>query len=123
MYIVIALIALIVVYIIWRRAMDSKLFINISASELETMIKDKEYQLVDVREVSEYKSGHIKSAINIPLRTIQKNLSRLKKDKKIVVICASGSRSKAAARQLAVAGYQVYNLQRGMSSWQGAVKK
>ena len=57
--------------------------------------------IVDVRTVGEYKSGHIKNSINIPLDSLSQHLNRFPdKNKAIVVCCASGMRSGAAKRLL-----------------------
>ncbi len=67
--------------------------------------------IVDVRESSEFRSGHIKRAINVPLNSISKIGTKASKDKDIIVYCQSGSRSSVAARQLKSMGYsKVYDL-------------
>jgi len=48
--------------------------------------------IVDVRTPAEYKSGHIKGSLNLPLDSLGKNLSKLKKDKFVICCCASGMR-------------------------------
>lgn len=35
--------------------------------------------IVDVRTEREFKSGHVRGSVNIPLDTLQKNMARLKK--------------------------------------------
>lgn len=66
--------------------------------------------LVDVRTPAEFKDGHIKGAINLPLQTLGSNMNKLKKDQVIITCCRSGSRSGMARRQLQAAGFtQVYN--------------
>ena len=66
--------------------------------------------VLDVRTVSEYRSGHPKGAFNIPLPEINKNLTKIKKyNKPIVTCCASGRRSGIAAQQLKNAGIEAYN--------------
>jgi len=66
--------------------------------------------IVDVRQPSEYHSGHIKGAVNVPLDNISKITKMVKKDTEVIVYCLSGSRSGSAARQLKSMGYKVYNL-------------
>ncbi len=67
-------------------------------------------QLVDVRTSSEFKSGHLKNSINIPVDTIRNNLSKLDKNKPIIVFCASGMRSASALNVLKANGFvEVYN--------------
>ncbi len=61
--------------------------------------------LVDVRTEAEYGGGAAKGAINVPLHQLQAKLKRIPKDRPVVVYCASGARSAAAARILKGAGY------------------
>ena len=66
--------------------------------------------VIDVRSKAEFQSGHIRHSINIPLETLQKNLSKLKKDCCIICCCASGIRSASAKNILQSNGYtKVYN--------------
>ena len=61
--------------------------------------------LVDVRDESEYKEGHIPTAINIPAETFALKSDVLPKEKKIVVYCNTGSRSYLAYRKLIKLAY------------------
>jgi len=66
--------------------------------------------IVDVRTPAEYKDGHLKGAINLPLQTLGNNLNKLKKDQVIITCCRSGSRSGMAKRMLKANGFeQVHN--------------
>ena len=67
--------------------------------------------ILDVRSASEYASGHIKGAINIPVDQLANKLQQLKdKDKPIITCCASGMRSASAKNILVGKGYtQVHN--------------
>jgi len=66
--------------------------------------------IIDVRTVEEYKNGHIKNSINIPLDKLPNNLSKLKKDKPIITCCASGMRSASAKNILKSNGFsEVHN--------------
>lgn len=77
--------------------------------------------IVDVRTSGEFSSGHIKSAINIPVDQLRSNLNKLKnKDQVLITCCASGMRSASARSILMEAGYtQVYN----GGSWNGLLNK
>ncbi len=69
-------------------------------------------RVIDVRSIGEYKSGHFKSAINIPHTEILKGIKKAKlgKDSPLILYCASGARSAAAISTLKSEGYtQVYN--------------
>ena len=76
--------------------------------------------VLDVREPVEYRSGHIAGARLIPLGEVPRRLNEIPRDREIILICASGHRSLAAARTLVPAGYKVLNLQGGMLAWQRA---
>jgi rhodanese-related sulfurtransferase len=76
-------------------------------AELSRLIREhnNDFVLVDVRDESEYKEGHIPSAINIPAETFALNSEALPKEKKIVVYCNTGSRSYMAYRKLIKLAY------------------
>lgn len=79
------------------------------SSSLEEILKEGNYIIVDVRTKEEYEELHIKEAINIPYDEINENTS-LDKDKKILVYCKSGNRSKIAYDTLTNLGYDVIDL-------------
>ncbi|MDO8121693.1 rhodanese-like domain-containing protein [Isoptericola sp. b490] len=82
-------------------------------------------QLVDVREQSEWRSGHAPQARHIPMGRLTNDARRLKQDVPVVVMCASGSRSRTAAAQLRSMGYQATSLSGGLAAWRmagGAVR-
>lgn len=87
-------------------------FQEITGQEVESKLKDENFVIVDVRTPGEYNSGHVEGALNIVLDDILKDPNVLKKyeNKKIIVYCRSGNRSKTAARKLIQSGYkEVYN--------------
>jgi phage shock protein E len=63
--------------------------------------------IVDVRTASEYANKHFEGAINIPVDVISNKLEKIgPKDKPVIVYCATGNRSAAAANTLKAAGYE-----------------
>jgi rhodanese-related sulfurtransferase len=91
---------------------------SIDAVAAQTKLNEKPRPLVlDVREPSEYAAGHIAGSTLIPLHQLSNRMSELPKDREIICVCASGSRSSSAARRLASEGYTVLNLSGGMSRW------
>ncbi len=76
--------------------------------------------LLDVREPDEFRQAHIQGATLIPLGSLQASLARLPKNREILVICASGSRSGSATKSLIAAGYQALNVRGGMGNWMRA---
>ncbi|NOT51330.1 MAG: rhodanese-like domain-containing protein [Chitinophagaceae bacterium] len=66
--------------------------------------------IIDVRSPDEFRSGHIKGSINIPLHSITKETARIRKmNKPVITCCLSGGRSSVAKRMLTQAGIEVYN--------------
>lgn len=87
---------------------------------LAEKLANRSVYVLDVRQPSEWRQGHIRSSQNLPLLQLKRRLATLPRDKTIVTVCASGHRSSAAARTLRRAGYQVENLQGGMRAWTNA---
>jgi uncharacterized protein len=80
-----------------------------------------DFLVVDVREVNEFKEGHVAIAKNVPLSQLEKRLSEIPKDKKIYIICRSGRRSKLALKILRQQGYKnARAIRGGMLAWQMA---
>lgn len=78
-------------------------------SNIEQLLKSGAI-IVDVRTEREFIGGHVRGAVNIPLDKLQKNISRLKKNKPIITCCASGIRSATAKKILINSGFsEVYN--------------
>jgi rhodanese-related sulfurtransferase len=65
--------------------------------------------IIDVRSPAEFKGGHIKGSVNIPLKSLEASLSKVPKNKAIITCCASGMRSGSAKSLLKAAGYDVHN--------------
>lgn len=79
-----------------------------SKVDLKELVKNGAV-IVDVRTPAEFQNGHIKGAINIPLQSLEKNFTKLKKDKAVITCCASGMRSSSAKSILKSKGYDVHN--------------
>ncbi|MBO5859297.1 MAG: rhodanese-like domain-containing protein [Clostridia bacterium] len=73
----------------------------------EIMLTESDYIILDVREETEYKEGHIHSAVLLPDYEVIERASEVlpDKDKMILVYCRSGRRSKNASAELAALGY------------------
>ena len=94
---------------------------TITVTELFEKLKNAKRPLIlDVRQPDEFRSGHISGAKLVPLGNLKNSLTDLPKQREIVCVCASGNRSRSAARMLVSEGFQVLNMQGGMSAWQQA---
>lgn len=94
---------------------------EVSVDQFEQEVKQPAIQLLDVRTAGEYRSGHIKSALqaswNDP-KEFAERTAALNKQQPVYVYCLSGPRSKAAAEWLLANGFiQVVELKGGFSNW------
>jgi len=82
---------------------------NSTKFDIQKLMSENEYTIIDVRTKEEYEEQHIVEAINIPYDEINDE-TKLDKDKIILVYCQSGNRSKVAFTKLTNLGYTVYDL-------------
>jgi phage shock protein E len=77
----------------------------ISSSKAKELIK-KGAIVIDVRTKTEWNIGHYKKALHIPVSEInEKNLSKLNKNKTIVVYCNTGQRARKASEEIKKLGF------------------
>lgn len=99
--------------------MNRENFQTISHEQAKHMMEQQPVTILDVREPSEYASGHIEGAQNLPLgsvrRTAASELPDL--DTVLLVYCRSGARAATACAILSDLGYQhIYNFG-GIVQW------
>jgi len=93
---------------------------QVTVAQLKEQMAAGDLQIVDVRRPGEYVNGHVPSALNAPLASLDKSLGPLplKKDKLTAVICAGGYRSSAAASLLQKQGFSnLLNVSGGTGAW------
>lgn len=94
-------------------------YVNVTVSQAKVMI-DTESALVilDVRNQSEYDTGHIRNAKLIPVWNLTQNLDELNQTDEILVYCSAGVRSANASSILDSNGFlHVYNMFEGINGW------
>ena len=98
----------------------------LNASDFEKKLQaTKDKIVLDVRTKSEYDQGHLVSAtlIDYYKSDFKQQLSKLDKNKSVLVYCKGGGRSGSAAQVLTDLGFKlVYDLQGGITSWSRAGK-
>ena len=80
-------------------------------------------QVLDVRTADEFRSGHLKNALQanwLNKAEFNERTQHLDKNKPVYIYCLSGGRSAAAAEALRAEGYNVTNLQGGTGAWRNA---
>lgn len=95
---------------------------TLPASEYASSLKQAgSSTLLDVRTQDEYTSGHLKGAVCLDWRnaeTFSKAAETLNRNNTIYVYCRTGVRSGEAAKFLSERGFNVINLQGGITAWQ-----
>lgn len=100
---------------------------DISIDESKKLINDGEVTLIlDVRNEDEFAEGHLKNAIQIPVKELKENLSDIEKfkDELVLVYSRSGKRSAEAVDILKENGFKnLVHMKDGISKWDGEVEK
>lgn len=103
-----------------RASDDGVLRPTVDATTAVQLVRDGA-TLLDVRERDEWRAGHAPQAVHVPLADVPSAAPRRLKDgATVVVVCASGMRSRTAARQLRSLGYAATSLSGGLGAWQAA---
>jgi rhodanese-related sulfurtransferase len=98
---------------------------DLSVPEFEKVIGQTNVQLLDVRTVGEYHSGHLTNALLADWtneKEFKESVQALDKTKPIYTYCLSGARSNAATQWLRQNGFTAYNLSGGINAWKNADK-
>lgn len=86
-----------------------------------TKMNSDDVMVVDVRDPHDFIKGHVEDALNVPLGKLEEQLTTLEtyKNKDVLVVCQSGTRTSAACKILAKAGFEkLLSLKGGMQSWE-----
>jgi len=99
---------------------NSSIELTTNAIKFSQAIATPGAQILDVRTATEYQSGHIANALQanwLDPKEFKNRTQHLDKSKTIYIYCQSGGRSASAQEALMQAGFQVVNLEGGMSNW------
>ncbi len=77
-------------------------------------------QLVDVRSIGEYASGHVPGTFNLPLEEVESRLDDVRSTEPVVLICQSGRRAAICAERLSGHRTEVLVLEGGTAAWSAA---
>lgn len=98
-------------------------FRDLSPQDAIQLMNKQDAIVLDVRDESEFKAGHIVNARNYPVALIDTKLSELtaEKERPVLIYCKSGQRSARAGALLNKQGFtNVYKLAGGMMAWENA---
>ena len=91
---------------------------EITFNDFYQLYQNEQLSLVDVREVEEFQTLHLEGAQNLPLSQLADIYDQLDNDLLHYVICKSGIRSARACQFLVEQGYEVINVQGGMTAFE-----
>ena len=89
--------------------------------DIDTISKDGNAVLVDVRTADEFGRGCIEGFKNIPVDELRERINEIEKGKPVYLICQSGLRSYIASRILEGNGYETYNFSGGFRFYDAVV--
>jgi phage shock protein E len=79
----------------------------VSSEEAKKMIRSgKIKKVIDVRTITEYRAGHYRGALHIPVNKINKKTTTELPKKGLLVYCNTGQRARFAAEKLEELGFK-----------------
>ena len=96
---------------------------GLSPNQAVQMINREKAQVIDVCSAEEYAAGHLVGACHVPLDQLEKQLEGVARSKAqpLILVCASGIRSKRAVAVAKKLGYeQAHSLSGGLKAWKEA---
>lgn len=93
----------------------------LSVHELKGSLERGGLTLLDVRDLNEWKSGHVAGAVHIFVGYLESRLAEIPRDEPVAVMCSVGNRASIGASVLRRAGFsKVYNVLGSMKAWLAA---
>jgi rhodanese-related sulfurtransferase len=96
---------------------------GINPTQVVQLMNREKAAVIDVCEPSEFAAGHILGAKNLPLGQLETQLAQTVKNKAtpVVLVCASGMRSRRAVAIAKKLGYEnAQSMVGGMGAWRSA---
>jgi rhodanese-related sulfurtransferase len=96
---------------------------SLNTNQVVQLINREKATVVDVCSADEFASGHVMGAKNVPLGELETKLPVLVKNKAtpVILVCASGMRSRRAVAIAKKLGYEnSHSLTGGMGAWRAA---
>lgn len=93
---------------------------NIDAAQAAALIKQGPVLILDVRTPGEYREGHIKGSVLIPVQELEREYTKISEhlQKPVLIYCRSGNRSVTASNILMSKGFHdLYHMKGGIKDW------
>ena len=94
----------------------------VTLKELRRLMRDRDVTVVDVRPREEFESGHITSALSVPLGELKRRLRELPKSREVIAYCRGRYcvYSLEAVTLLRKHGYRARRAEEGFPDWRAA---
>ena len=93
----------------------------LSTLQATQLINARNAAIVDIRSPEEFAKGSLPNAKNLPADKVGERMRELKKDKPVILVCATGNSAGRIAAQLRAGGFgEVYILGGGLAAWRDA---
>jgi rhodanese-related sulfurtransferase len=115
-----AVVVLIIANEVYRKLRGAS---SVTPLEALSLFNDQDAVMIDVREVGEFREGHLPNARNIALGSMEEKIKEMKvsKSRPIVVYCGTGNKASGAQSALKKNGFEnVHLLAGGLHAWQSA---
>jgi len=94
---------------------------TLSTLQATQLINSRNPQIVDLRKAEEFVKGSLPNARNLPSEKLNERLGELKKDKPVLLVCATGTSAGRIAALLRSRGFaEVFVLAGGIAGWREA---
>lgn len=96
---------------------------RLSPNQALQLINHEDAVVIDVRDLGEYKAGHLPDARHLPVKELDQRLKELEKFKQrpLILYCSTETRAGSVGARLKKAGFSaVHILHGGLNAWQNA---
>ena len=110
--------ALLTIWLLYEFSTGNK---AVSCQQATLMVNREDGVFLDIRDRSDFRSGHIAGAVNISMASLKDRTGELEKykTKPVIVVCKMGNTASMAVSELQKAGFEKALVMRGgMSNWQ-----
>jgi rhodanese-related sulfurtransferase len=117
---VLVIVLVVAAVFIFGRNSGNSLPSEISADQAYNQYKQGAF-FMDVRSADEWNTFHVPGSILIPLDQLSGRIDEVPRDRQVIVVCTTGSRSRNGRILLRNAGFtQVSNMAGGLTAWSKA---
>jgi len=93
-------------------------YTRISCADAHALSSAKEVNIVDIRDLNSFNSGHIIDAEHLDNHSLPAFINDTEQDVPLIVCCYHGNSSQSAAAYMAEQGFEeVYSLDGGFEQW------